>query len=404
MRFRFKFAQLINSGFEWTNKQSRIMSFYSNLPSGHNDTSSVSSLYPTIFEIISSKEIDTLLPTSVRYLIVNYWISRHPSKLSLQVNNYFHEWFDLLLKGSIEWYHIKHYNSTFVDKFYGLQRFNASNKVLVQTQANSTVKHWPKGLTLSARQRSVILIEKVILPYVKQKLDDLHAKYVAQTAFSSDEARNVIWEKVYPMIKKIFYVLNLFTKLFFLSGRIGSITFLEYLFQIEYTRMTVPLESSMKEKSNPPTINRLPRQNLYSLWHKCYIVWTKLNRILSYSGSQLFPAFIFMLRVYQWWTTQDLTAKLQRKLNDVDKVIPRANNCRDQAYRSTDICPICHKPIQNPGVLETGYATCYPCAIAYLPENEGRCPVTKKRLLGCKYNEELGKWQVVSGVRKLLVS
>ncbi|QLL34253.1 hypothetical protein HG536_0G01120 [Torulaspora globosa] len=380
------------------------MSFYSNLPSGHNDTSSVSSLYPTIFEIISSQEIDALLPTSVRYLIVNYWISRHPSKLSLQINNYFHEWFDLLLKGAIECYHINRYNSTFVDKFYGLQRFNASNKVLVQAQANSSVRYWPNGLTLSGKQKAVVLFEKVLLPYIRQKLDDLHAKYVARSAFSSNGNQSVVVKKLYPLIKKLFYVLNLFVKLFFLGGRIGSITFLEYLFQIEYTRMTLPLESSITTKSNPPYSNRLPRQNLYSLWHKCYIVLRKMNQILSYSGSQLFPAFIFMLRVYQWWTTQDLTAKLQRKLNDVDKFIPRANNSSDQAYKSTGICPICHNQIQNPGVLETGYAACYPCAIAYLPKNEGRCPVTKKRLLGCKYNAELGKWQVISGVRKLLVT
>lgn len=386
------------------------MSFYSNLPSGHNDTSSVSSLYPTLFEIVSAQEIDTLLPTSIRYLIVNYWISRHPSRFSLQVNNYFSEWFNLLLKGTVEWYHLTHYNSTFVDKFYGLQRFNGSNKILVQAQANSaatsTPKHWPRGLALSERQKRIALFEKVLLPYIKEKLDAIHAKYVAQTTFSNDEPQDmkkILLEQLYPLVKKLFYVLNLFTKLFFLSGWIGSITFLEYIFQIEYTRMISPLESSNIVKKPFSHNTRLPRQNLRSLWHTISTALAKANGAITYSGSQLFPAFIFMLRVYQWWTTQDLTAKLQRKLYEYDKVIPRANNISDQAYKSTEHCPVCHKPIQNPAVLETGYATCYPCAIAYLTENEGRCPVTHKQLLGCKYDLESGKWQVNGGVRKLLV-
>lgn len=391
-------------------EQRYVMSFYSNLPSTQNDTASIATLYPTIFEVISSQEIDTLLPASVRYLIVNYWIARNPSRFKLQINNYFHEWFDLLLKGSIEWYHISRYNSTFVDKFYGLKRFNSTNKVLVNAQANAPGKsnYWPKGLTLSAKQQRIVFLEKIILPYVRQKLDDLHSKYLAQSAFSANKPHKIkawIIEQGYPLIKKTIYLLDLLTKLFFLSGRIGSVSFLQYLFNIEYTRITSPLEpsSTISQRKTVLDNNRLPRQNFYSLWHQCSLALTKLSQILSYSGSQAFPAFIFMLRVYQWWTTQDLTAKLQRKLNDVDKDIPRDNNSDEVTYRSTDTCPICHKLIQNPAVLETGYATCYPCAIEYLPNNEGRCPVTNKRLLGCEYDSEKGKWQIISGLRRLLV-
>lgn len=386
------------------------MSFYSNLPSTQNESSSIATLYPTIFEVISSQEIDTLLPASVRYLIVNYWIARYPSKFTLQVNNYFHEWFDLLLKGAVEWYHISRYNSTFVDKFYGLKRFNSTNKVLVRAQATSLAaaktNYWPSGLTLSSKQRRILFLEKIILPYLRQKLDEFHSQYVAQSAFSTIKPNKLkawIIEQGYPLVKKILYLLNLLTKLFFLSGKIGSVSFLDYLFNIEFTRITQPLEPPLAKIANGEGKNRLPRQNLYSLWHQCSRALTKCSQILSYSGSQVFPAFIFMLRVYQWWTTQDLTAKLQRKLNDVDKDIPRAGNSSDVSYRSTEMCPICQKHIQNPAVLETGFAVCYPCATEYLPKNEGRCPVTNKRLLGCVYDSEKGSWQIISGVRRLLL-
>lgn len=385
------------------------MSFYSNLPSTQSSTKSVASLYPTVFEIISSDEIDALLPASIRYLIVNYWIARSPSRLTIQVNNYFHEWFDLVVKGFIEWFHITRHNSTFVDKFYGLKRFNSTNKVLVSAQANSVIasrqRSWPKGLALTSKQQRVVFIQKIILPYVKLKLDELHSKYLAQSALLSDKPHELkawVIEQGYPLVKRTCYLLNLLTKLFFLSGRIGSFTFLEYLFNIEYTRITSPLDPPSVEALKAVN-NRRPRQNFYSMWHRCGLVFSKLNQVVSYSGSQVFPAFIFMLRVYQWWTTQDLTAKLQRKINDFDKDVPRANNSDENCYKSTGICPICHRRIQNPAVLETGYATCYPCAIEYLPENEGRCPVTNKRLLGCEYDAELGKWQIKSGVRRLLI-
>lgn len=382
------------------------MSFYSNLPAGDVGNSS---LYPTIFEIVSSQEIDTLLPASVRYIITNYWIARHPNRLTLLVNNYFEEWFQVLLKGAVEWYHITEYNSTFVDRFYGLQRFNTSNKVLVQKQAKlgSSSKTWPRGLQLTAGQKKVVFLQKIILPYVRNRLDELQSQWVAQVAFREGEEVNhwkqKIFIQIYPLVKKVWFILDLFTKLLFLAGRTGAVSFLDYLFKIEYTRATLPLNKPSAGDSSSVDINRPQRQNLYNLLSKCRKLLANLGNVSAYVGSQLFPAFVFMLRVYQWWTTQDLSAKLQRKLNDIDKDIPRATSKELSELRSGETCPICHNLIQNASVLETGYAACYPCALEYLPKNEGCCPVTGRKLLGCTYDEELSKWKVVTGVRKLLI-
>ncbi|CAR30951.1 hypothetical protein ZYGR_0P02550 [Zygosaccharomyces rouxii] len=382
------------------------MSFYSNLP-----TSEVSSsLYPTIFEIVSSQEIDALLPASVRYILTNYWIARHPNKITLAINNYFQEWFQVLLKGIVEWHHIKEYNSTFVDRFYGLQRFNCSNEVLVRKQAkNNNTKVWPPGLQFTKGQKRVVFIQKVIVPYLKDRLDELESKWVAQSTFQEqrNDKRNLIRRfvtHVYPVFKKSWYLLDLFTKLLFLAGRIGSVSFLEYLFKIEYTRAVLPLSGGDARPKSVSQANRPQRQNLYALVSRFQRILANVGNTSAYLGSQFFPAFIFMLRVYQWWTTQDLGAKLQRKLNDIDKDIPRTNNKTDGKGKSTGTdCPICHQRIQNACVLETGYAACYPCALDHLTNNEGKCPVTGKKLLGCTYDKELQKWKVVTGVRKLLI-
>lgn len=383
------------------------MSFYSNLPKGDVGNSS---LYPTIFEIVSSQEIDALLPASVRYILTNYWIARHPNRLTLLVNNYFEEWFQVLLKGAVEWYHLTTYNSTFVDRFYGLQRFNSSNNVLVKKQASprSTSKTWPCGLQLTSGQKKVVFLQKIILPYVTDRLDELKARWDAQLAFREDQKptwRRRIVTQIYPLVKKACYLLDLFIKLMFLAGRLGSMSFLDYLFKIEYTRATLPLEGPISRGAGSPRLegNRPRRQNLYNLLSRCQKVMATVGNGSAYIGSQIFPAFVFMLRVYQWWTTQDLTAKLQRKLNNIDKDIPRANFKGANEPRSSEKCPICHNPIQNACVLETGYAACYPCALDYLPNNEGRCPVTGKKLLGCTYDKELSKWKINTGVRKLLI-
>lgn len=62
-----------------------------------------------------------------------------------------------------------------------------------------------KGLTLSAKQQRIVFLEKIILPYVRQKLDDLHSKYLAQSAFSANKPHKIkawIIEQGYPLIKK----------------------------------------------------------------------------------------------------------------------------------------------------------------------------------------------------------
>ena len=154
------------------------MSFFSNLPATatSNSGEGVSSLFPTIFEIVSSQEIDELLPASIRYILTNYWISRYPSWTTLQVNNYFEEWFGVGVQGLVEWYHIDKYNSTFVDKFYGLQRFNNSDPVLTQAQAIRQAREagnpnlqWPKSLQLTNGQTRVVFLQKKILPYISNR-------------------------------------------------------------------------------------------------------------------------------------------------------------------------------------------------------------------------------------------
>ncbi|EDO16523.1 hypothetical protein Kpol_1064p3 [Vanderwaltozyma polyspora DSM 70294] len=387
------------------------MSFYSNLPVTQSETGT-SGLNPTVFEIFSSNEIDALLPSSVRYILTNYWILRNPNWYTLQVNNYFKEWFEVALKGAIEWYHIKNYNSTFVDKFYGLQRFNTANDVLFKAQSkNQFSETWPLQLQLTQKQRVVVFLQKIIIPYLKDRLDEVHNHLNRPADLVTNSERNYkyylkqYFRKLYPLIKKFFYISNLVIRVFFLTGKIGSFSLLDYMFNIGYTRALFPLEKKQMHNLNTSIgDNKMKKANLYSFQNSLKLKGKSLVDLLSQIGSQAFPAFLFMLRVYQWWTTQDITVRIQKKLNDLDKEVPRPpTTSRNQEEASSDKCPICKDTIRNPCILETGYVTCYPCALAYLPEHEGRCPVTNKQLLGCQFDESTKEWQVVNGIRRLLV-
>ncbi|CAI5223372.1 AVN_collapsed_G0040680.mRNA.1.CDS.1 [Saccharomyces cerevisiae] len=399
------------------------MSFYSNLPSaGQSSRGSSTSgrngvglepLYPTIFEIMSSQEIDSLLPASIRYLLANHLVANFPNRYTLRLNKYFFEWFQAI-KGFVEWYHLKTYNSTFIDRFYGLQLFSSRDRNLALTQCLNPKgqSEWPQGLQLNQQQKSVIFLENIILPYITAKLDEILEKISMNNIFSSDETENK-WPKraflrIYPFIKKLLALSNLLVKLLFLTKRTGSVSLLQYLFKIEYTTVR-PLSSELSGlKETKGMDNRLRKTNISSIFALMQGQLSIIPRFLTFMGSQFFPTFIFVLRVYQWWTTQDMTTKLQKRVNDLDEDIPRPpfsshSDKTEDKEGVSEACPVCEKTVQNPCVLETGYVACYPCAISYLVNNEGHCPVTNKKLLGCTYNKHTNKWEVVTGIRKLLI-
>lgn len=385
------------------------MSFYSNLPPAQNVSNNLGDLYPTLFEIISSQEIDDLLPASLRYILTKYWISRYPTKFSIGINNYFDEWFNILLKGSVEWYHLNQFNATFVDKFYGLQKFDNSNKERSQTYIRlineGKLSEWPKHLRLQKKQRLVIWLQKIILPYLVTKLDDWLKKCTAQLQFQGTETTLKKWFiKIYPILKKIGFILDLFTKLTFIRGTHGSTTFLDYLFKIDYTRTMVPLKN-LQNKTQYHAIlsNKKVSLNKFKILGNIENLLTKILNILSFTGSQIFPTSMFMLKVYQWWMSQDLTAKLQKRINNIDSDIPRPPFNTDQHDITNEDCIICKQKIQNPAVIESGYVMCYPCAVDYLKNNDGKCPVTNQKLLNCKYDSTSDEWDVMNSVRKLLI-
>lgn len=429
------------------------MSFYSNLPS-IGPTSTSDSFTPTLFEILSSNEINDLLPTSIRYILTKYWIQNHPSRFNIELNNWFDEWFHLILKSTIQWYHLSKYDSTFINKFYGLQQYNGgsilnsniSTQFLSSNNNNNNTNVWPALLRLTNKQRYVLLAQDVLIPYLNEKLLYRYNQWVRenQTLFhattaavhesiTDNESRlynrlmfhlKKLFIKWYPRIIRLLSLIDLSIKLKFLSRKYGShTTLLEYLFNIQYTRCLRPLEplttdNHRKNKNITPPFEinkKIKLNNVYILSRLTHLFHDSIQKNLLWVGSTLFPSFIFLLKVYQWWNNENITSKITNSLNQLNKYVPKppqvshdninngnSKNTNEAKIKQNDTshCIICHNVIANPCIIETGCIACYPCMVQYLKEHKGKCPLTGKTLLG--YNEN-DPYNFGLSIRKLLI-
>ncbi|SCU95028.1 LADA_0G12970g1_1 [Lachancea dasiensis] len=386
------------------------MDFYSNISATSSPVAS--SIYPTIFEVLSSEEIDELLTPSVRYIVANI-VARKPNKYTLAINNWFDEWFLLAGRLILESHSLSKWDGTFIEKFYGLKRFNGANSVLLRTLQRNQGVDLP--MRLRKQQRLAVLFQKVFVPYLVTKLDQAHSKLLARafvSARDSVEDFNVrllrrmqsAFIKFYPLLKKLMFLANLAIKLYFLSGKTGSTSLIDFILNIQYTRLSKfdYQRNELSETTNMHASNLSRRKNINNpaLLFLLKMWGSKVGSVLKSSASQIFPAFIFLLRVFQWWTSEDISGGLQRSLDNIDEEVPPPPIPFEK--NEDGKCRICGGAIQNPAAIGTGYVFCYPCIMQYLPQHEGKCPVTGSRLLGCAYDSNSGIWSI-TGIRKLLI-
>ncbi|CDK24131.1 unnamed protein product [Kuraishia capsulata CBS 1993] len=367
------------------------MDYYSNLSGTFDST-------PTLFEIISSNELQDLLSPSLRYVLI-YYTHRYPHLL-LKFTNRFDE-LNLLLRGLIEYRFLKKWNSTFTEKFYGLKRQNS----------NGIKLSFDPGQRLTKKQIYASWIELMLAPYLKEKLDVLHEYLYPQALMS--RIKNDSWQnwlrlkfiKLYPIVKAAVKLVNLVLQLLYLSGDVKSPSLIMWLLKINYSRFnSLDYEraesgsdsgklSSPSHRIRPVTLN----ESLYNFTARSS---TTLRRSLMMAGNSIFPAMIFSLKIMEWWNSSDFAKLLQNDQNLMGlKLAPPMLNTE---YRTTEKeCPLCKKELTNPSIIETGYVFCHSCIFPYLQEH-GKCPITEKHLHGCKWNESSKNWDVL-GVRKLIL-
>lgn len=419
------------------------MDFYSSL-----DSSQLNTKKPTIFEVASCTQVDSLLTPSLHFLLVHY-THRYP-RLLIRVLNNFDE-LNTLLRGFIEYKYLQKWNSTFIEKFYGIKRTNS--KTLISSATDGDSLKFNDLKRLSKTQIILSLLDTVGVPYITTKLQQYHEKLVPVYLLnniqiesidqkSSNEKKSMpseLWTiltklkkllkyaffKHYPVIKLALKLITLLLHILYLSDKTSSISIIQLLSKVSYSRITAadhqrmdnllkskPKRESLLNPNVPPTLSSTISSQIQSISQPLRkLAWSTTDTIL--------PISIFLLKFLEWYNSN---RNSQNKKDDdltsfktpiVPSLIPinalKDNDIRSKIISSSEdssLCRICGNTIHNHAAIETGYVFCYKCIYEYLRDQSkkdgGKCPVTNRRLLGCSWSDSKNEW-TVKGLRKVII-
>ncbi|CUM67265.1 uncharacterized protein PRCAT00004958001 [Priceomyces carsonii] len=447
------------------------MEYYSSL-----DASQLDSERPTLFELISAKQLEALLSPSLRYVLV-YYATRYPQYL-LKVTNRFDE-LNLLLRSFIEWYFLKFWQGSFTENFYGIKRVRQTPLSGGKFNQNRLTQITPslieKRRSLTRLQKAASIFEITGAAYLSEKFNYWYElwypKYITKQLVPSDpnnrrEFITVEFKKKFvewwPRIQSIIRAGNFLTTLLYLSGATKSPSIITYLMKMDYSRLNQYDYSKNEPKAPSAGKERLNKVRPDSMNE--YLMRLLVNnvtrpswKVSKYLLGTFFPIAIFTLKFLEWWNNSSFASQLSKGQGNVlDTIIPPPSTLSEYAklkkmnkkcYKSGLLCPLCKEEITNPAIIETGYVFCYSCIHNYLvnsneivakrisklkeedsdsesvdgeyeERNEkgsehfegqqhadiskgGRCPITGKKLLGCKWNAAKGSFDV-EGLRRLI--
>lgn len=451
------------------------MEYYSSL-----DASQLDSETPTLFELISANQLESLLSPSLRYVLVHY-AQRYPQYL-LRVTNKFDE-INLFLRTFIEWYFFKYWQGSFTENFYGLKRVSqtplSDSKYNLSKLTQLVPSMIEERRKLSSLQTFVSIFEITGVSYLLEKFtyqyELLFSKYITnqldEKVIENPRERKKVWlqrkyVELFPYFQSVWRWSNIVTTLMYLSGTSKSPSLLTFLFKINYSRLNQydysknepPLKrirSDLPNRVSPPSnVEKLVR---FLTRYFTKPTWSSIRFILGTS----FPLAIFTLKFLEWWNNSDFAKTVAKSQADaLNSIIPppskltglkRVEKKPKKIYKSGSTCPLCKEEILNPAIIETGYVFCYTCIYNYLRDSHklvkaskkeessdedvtdeeseddveeekkekvsktekpesgssydiskgGRCPITGRKLLGCKWNSITQEFDV-EGVRRLI--
>lgn len=374
------------------------MDYYSSL-----DPNALDPDNPTIFEILSARQLQDLVSPSLRYILVHY-AQRNPQYL-LKIVNKYDELYALLML-VVEYNHLKNWNSSFTEKFYGLKRSRTLQVNPLNTKLHAPQVLYPQS-KLSKRQIYASLFFLVAVPYMKEKLDARYDILKGRYAFRSiEEARQNLYDdptastadKVRFEVDRIIY--NVYPIVTSASSLVTLAFYLGYLFS--KTTATGPADLLIGFKYtrfNQFDYREEERRKLAGLGTNFGRVRSAITGTLSYA----LPTSMFLLKFLEWWSQSEFAHQLSKNgRNSGDEDLPEPEKPAHVASEEGS-CPLCSKTMENPTAIETGVVFCYRCIFDYLQDGDektgGHCPVTGQRLLLCRWKD--GIWEV-GGLRRLV--
>lgn len=388
---------------------------------------------PSLFELLSEQQLASLLPPTLRYLLVHA-THRSPRYL-LPLLNSFDELYALLML-LVERHYLRTRGGAFTEHFYGLKREKALAAEIPRAAARSPaiVRETLKLSTADVWRNLAVMVG---VPYLKRKLDEAYEvnapRALLGTAYTTlpPDAR---WKdkvlhyyrwflrNIYPSVNAAYYFALLAFNLAYLFDNskyhnpflwlIG--TRVRRMTGADYAAIQALEEGASKAKGVAPGASSLlsPRH---------------LGAKALSSLSVLLPTSIFALKFLEWWYASDFAKQLSRRAADsldlppptvsgmgasgnsgVKTTKPSAEGEKEvdekamaerapiakpsllpiytvRAPENSELCPICKEDIVTPTACQTGVVYCYSCIHKWLSGTHPR----QEAFMA----ERLGKWE-----------
>lgn len=317
---------------------------------GAHLTSAGGSDKPSIFEVLAQESLISTVRPAIKHAVRVAAESR-PEKFGWLLK-YYDEVYTVL-DFLLEHHYLRKYGATFAENFYSLKRVTPSQKSL----------RLPRGVVWKS------LFFVVILPYVKQKLDETfeNLRHLYNTYTGNQEMSKMgrAFVAVYPYVHTVWEGAILSYQTAYMFGKCD--------WHSPFLHLTgVTLINDLEPGGDSQVSRSLPWQQL-NLQGKLLFVMKKLLNFTAVSISTGFSVGLFFIQFLDWWYSSDTS---HRSLTSLPVPDPPQRDDTTEASQF-NVCPICHRTRSNDTALSvSGYVFCYPCIYDYVKEFR-KCPVTK---------------------------
>jgi hypothetical protein len=275
---------------------------------------------------------------------------------------------------------LRNADGSFSENFYGLKR------------ARVSPEDPDKTLPFLRRQRRLSLLFLVVIPYLKDKLDQwynsnyghnaaaLQAGDVENFSRPNQALLSVSQRRLASFVRIIYPTFHaVYEGLFFIY---------QILYMYEYTSYFTPFLHLMGL-----SVKRLSMKDIQLQTHREYLrsrahtndpplmraLWKVVDgaSVAIDLTKYLLPLAIFFFKFLEWWYADNTKGSVtsEEPLPPPPEP-PKVEPLRGlQLPEDRSLCPICNKPRVNPAMLPTGFVFCYTCIHPHVQEH-GTCPVT----------------------------
>ncbi|KAG9240579.1 Pex12 amino terminal region-domain-containing protein [Calycina marina] len=373
---------------------------------------------PSLFELLSEQQLSSLLPPSLRYLLV-VGTHRHPRYL-LPILNSFDELYALTML-LVERHFLTTYGGGFIENFYALKREKALAVGEIPRASIGAPVLVREALALTSKDIWKNLAVMVGLPYLKRKLDEsydinapralLGGNYTRMPASPTLKQRFIHYYRwflrnIYPSMNAAYYLAMLAFNIAYLFDNTKHHSPFMWLIDTRMRRLGEADYRAIAALDSPSSSAAGGNLGVTSIFSPRTMV-PKLLGSLKF----LLPTSIFGLKFLEWWYASDFARQLSKKateglvlpppvvsgfssvtFGDQGKKLPKPREYGEGKEKEEreeiknppiaassllpiftvghpedkELCPICEKDITTATACQTGYVFCYTCIHRWL--------------------------------------